>query len=247
MPDLIHPMPDLIERAVLPPPEASAATGRPRRILAISDEIDPRLYGPGIAKRVGQVDLVLSCGDLPPYYLDFIASSLGAPLYGVHGNHDASLASGEAAEDHGHWGMEELHGRVVEEQGLLIGGFDGSLRYNDGSYQYSELGMREQVARMIPQLLLNRLRYGRYLDILVTHAPPRHIHDQPDRCHQGFGVFRWFLRTFRPRYHLHGHIHVYDNRTITRTVFHETEVLNAYRFRELSVGVPTRRQATPRG
>ena len=43
------------------------------------------------------------------------------------------------------------------------------------------------------------------------------IHDQPDRCHRGFEVFRWFLRTFRPRYHLHGHVHVYDNRTVTET------------------------------
>ena len=88
---------------------------------------------------------------------------------------------------------------------------------------------------MLPQLLMNRLRYGRYLDILVTHAPPRHIHDQEDRPHWGFESFRWFLRTFRPRYHLHGHIHIYDKRTVTRTRFHETEVLNAYPYRELHV------------
>jgi Icc-related predicted phosphoesterase len=124
---------------------------------------------------------------------------------------------------------------VVHEQGLLIGGFDGSLRYNKGSYQYTEAGMRAQIARMVPHLLMNRLRYGRYLDILVTHAPPRHIHDQEDRAHWGFEAFRWFLQTFRPRYHLHGHIHLYDKRTITRTQFHETEVLNAYPYRELSV------------
>jgi Icc-related predicted phosphoesterase len=235
----------MIERAMQASNTRDTNTQAPTRavrILAISDEVDPRLYQPGIVDRFGNVDLVLSCGDLPTYYLDYVASTLGAPLYGVHGNHDASLASGEAATDRGGWGMGELHGRVVEEQGLLIGGFDGSLRYNSGDYQYSEYGMREQVARMIPGLLMNRVRYGRYLDILVTHAPPRHIHDQPDRCHQGFSVFRWFLRTFKPRYHLHGHIHVYDNRTTTRTKFHDTLVLNAYRYRDLSVEVAAPRR-----
>jgi hypothetical protein len=216
--------------------------GRAVRILAICDEVDGRLYNPSLADRRGQYDLLLSCGDLPPYYIDFVASSLSIPIYGVHGNHDGSLARAhtrsrdrddeDAPAD---WGMEELHGRIVHEQGLLIGGFDGCLRYNHGSYQYSEEGMRWQIAQMIPQLIMNKLRYGRYLDILVTHAPPRHIHDQEDRPHQGFKAFRWFLQTFQPRYHVHGHIHIYDKRTITRTQFHETEVLNAYPYRELTV------------
>lgn len=217
---------------------AVEAPTRPLRILAISDEVDDRLYSPGLARRFGALDLVLSCGDLPDHYLDYVASMLNAPLYGVRGNHDARPGSDEE-DDHlrRHCGMVDLHARVVAEQGLLIGGLDGSLRYNQGPYQYTEGQMREQVARMVPRLLANRARYGRFLDILVTHASPRGIHDQPDRCHQGFEVFRWFLRTFRPRYHLHGHIHVYDNRTVTATRFHDTLVLNAYRYRELSVPV----------
>ncbi len=214
---------------------AAAPAARPVRILAICDDIDPRLYGPGIVERRGKVDLILSCGDLPPYYLDYVASMLAVPIYGVHGNHDGSLARNQDGEGRGDWGMEELHGRIVMEQGLLIGGFDGSLRYNKGSYQYTEAGMRAQIAGMLPQLLMNRLRYGRFLDILVTHAPPRHIQHQEERPHWGYEANSSILRTFRPRYHLHGHIHIYDKRTITRTQFHETEVLNAYPFRELNV------------
>jgi hypothetical protein len=196
--------------------------GQSVRILAICDEVDARLYGPSLAERRGQFDLLLSCGDIPPYYIDFVASTLSIPIFGVHGNHDGSLARAHARrrdddDSPADWGMEELHGRVVKEQGLLIGGFDGCLRYNRGSYQFTEEGMRWQIAQMIPQLLMNKLRYGRYLDILVTRA------------------FRWFLETFQPRYHLHGHIHIYDKRTITRTQFHGTEVLNAYPFRELTV------------
>ncbi len=211
------------------------------RIFAICDEVDRRLYSPNLEARRGKYDLLLSCGDLPAYYIDYVASMLAVPVLGIHGNHDGSLARNQDAEGKGaDWGMVELHGRVVKEQGLLIGGFDGSLRYNHGSYQFSQAGMRGQVYGMIPQLLLNRARYGRYLDILITHAPARHVHDQEDLPHQGFEIFRWFLRTFKPRYHLHGHIHIYNNKTITRTRFHETDVLNVYPYRELVMPVPGR-------
>ena len=37
---------------------------------------------------------------------------------------------------------------------------------------YSEPEMRRQVARLLPPLLINRVRHGRFLDILVTHSPP---------------------------------------------------------------------------
>lgn len=228
-------IPDL--RAPLLPERPATTPTRTLRILAISDEVDDRLYTPSAANRFGPVDLVLSCGDLPDDYLDYVASTLNAPLCGVRGNHDAAPSSEGA---HVSRGMLELHGRVVDEGGLLIAGLDGSLRYNQGPYQYTEWQMRQQVARMLPQLLVNRVRHGRYLDILVTHASPLGIHDQPDRCHRGFGVYRWFLRTFRPRYHLHGHIHVYDNRTTTETRYGDTLVLNAYRYRQLSIPVVSR-------
>ena len=217
--------------------QTTGASTRALRILAISDEVDDRLYSPGVARRFGQVDLVVSCGDLPDYYLDYVGSMLNVPIYGVRGNHDGLPPSDEDGQRRRDWGMVELHGRVVEERGLLIGGLDGSLRYNRGPYQYTEWQMREQIARMVPRLLANRARYGRFLDILVTHASPRGIHDEPDRCHRGFDAFRWFLQTFRPRYHLHGHVHVYDNRTVKETRYHDTLVLNAYRYRELSVPV----------
>src|SRR5215213_8212403 len=146
------------DRSTTDPNERSMEAGsRPVRILAICDEVDARLYGPGLAERRGQFDLLLSCGDIPPYYIDYVASTLCIPTFGVHGNHDGSLARAHARgqdddeSSHTDWGMGELHGRIVEEQGLLIGGFDGCLRYNRGSYQYSEEGMRWQIAQMIPR------------------------------------------------------------------------------------------------
>jgi len=34
---------------------------------------------------------VLSCGDLPPYYLEFLVTVLDVPLFDVRGNHDHEL------------------------------------------------------------------------------------------------------------------------------------------------------------
>ena len=53
------------------------------RILTVSDKVEPVLYGPYIRERVGKIDLILACGDLPDYYLEYIVGVLDAPLYFV--------------------------------------------------------------------------------------------------------------------------------------------------------------------
>ncbi len=213
-------------------------------VLAVSDRVDGLIYSDRIRARFGAVDLVLGCGDLPYIYLDFIASMLDVPVHAVRGNHDDGPEFSGAVPSGYAWDMMDLDGRAVRAGGLLIAGLAGSRRYNNGPAQRTEAEMALRIARLLPRLLLNRLRHGRFLDILITHAPPRGIHDQPDRCHQGFAVFRPFLRLCRPRYHLHGHIHVYNHQqTVTRTRFHDTVVLNVYGFRELRVPLPASRAA----
>jgi hypothetical protein len=49
--------------------------------------------------------------------------------------------------------------------------------------------MLMNVLRLAPKLMVNRARYGRYLDVLVAHSPPWKIHDQDDLPHQGFKSF----------------------------------------------------------
>ena len=217
--------------AATPPDQASPVL----RVLAISDVVEPLIYNSHIRERFKQIDLVLSCGDLPTTYLEFIVSSLNVPLYGVRGNHDHGGSFDHGPADSFAPGTGDLHRRVVGVGGLLIAGLEGSMEYNNGPHQYTEAAMRVEIARLTPRLLLNKLRHGRYLDVLVTHAPPHGIHDQPDRCHTGFLAFRSFLNRFRPRYHLHGHIHVYDRQTVTRTQFADTIVQNAYGYRELQI------------
>ncbi len=223
------------------------------KILAISDEVVDFIYSPQIKQKYADVDLVLGCGDLPFYYLEYIVTILDVPLYYVPGNHDRReqyLSDGRVvyrAE-----GCERLDGRAVglpavslaSQRGpqaqalaaaaprLLLAGLGGSLRYNqDIGHQHTETEMYSRALSLAPHLAVNRLRYGRCLDILVTHAPPRGIHDRDDLAHTGFQTFRRFMDVFQPSLLLHGHSHIYRGDTITSTRYKNTQVINVYPYR----------------
>jgi Icc-related predicted phosphoesterase len=88
--------------------------------------------------------------------------------------------------------------------------------------------MAFRILFLIPSLVWNRIFHGRYLDILLTHAPPEGIQDRPDPCHRGFRPFLWFMRTFRPRFLVHGHVHLYDQASTRVSEYEGTTVVNAF-------------------
>jgi Icc-related predicted phosphoesterase len=206
------------------------------KILAVSDKVLEFIYSPYIHENFGDVDLVLACGDLPFYYLEFIASSLNVPCYFVYGNHDWNVKQTLEGPVIIHPpGWVNLDERSKCNQGLLLAGLAGSVRYRpDGRHQYTQSEMRWKAFRLTPKLLANRLQHGRYLDILIAHSPPFGIHDGPDHPHTGFKVFLTLMERFRPRYLLHGHKHVYGLEP-TRTTCYETEVINVYPYRVIEV------------
>src|SRR6266508_365807 len=61
------------------------------RILAVADEVDESLGGEALAQL--RPDLMLSAGDLPFDYLEYLVTVLNVPLLYVPGNHDPSLHS----------------------------------------------------------------------------------------------------------------------------------------------------------
>jgi len=216
------------------------------KILCVSDIEDNIVYSPNICERYGSVDLVISAGDLHLHYYEYIVSCLNKPLYFVFGNHqlhelDMFKARRGPYEDIDHYGFDKkqlnwgvggefVDGKVMRDKptGLLIAGLGGSMRYNHGEHQFTEFEMYQRIFCMVPSLCYNRLRYGRWLDILITHAPPFGIHDAPDLCHTGFKAFLWFMRTFKPRFLLHGHKHLIDLNEPRITQYHATEVINVY-------------------
>lgn len=118
--------------------------------------------------------------------------------------------------------------KTNKKRPLLIAGASGCNKYNLGLSQYTEKQMKLQLLKMWPKLLWNKIRYGTYCDIFLTHASPRHIHDKEDECHKGFECFNWFIKKFTPKFLVHGHIHLYDMSEQRVTVSEKTTVVNAY-------------------
>lgn len=214
------------------------------KILCVADHIDPLVYSAGIKDRFADVELVLSAGDLPMEYLGFISASLNKRIFFVFGNHHLKYLSrfrrwGVQSEANrydmalgdqfrNYFGSTYIGARVVHHKGLIIGGLGGCRRYNRGENQFSELQMFLRMLRMVPALLWNRVVRGRAIDILLTHASPFGINDRPDPTHVGFMVFLWFLRTFKPTYQLHGHVHLYDLNAERVARYEHTTIINVY-------------------
>jgi Icc-related predicted phosphoesterase len=181
------------------------------RLLAVSDEVEPQL----LVEVQGRVDLVIGCGDLPADYLDALSTVYAAPLVFVRGNHDPPGRQGDYPQ------ASEIDGRVVKEQGLLIAGLEGSIRYSsDGAHQYTEGQMLAKV-----RALRLRLRL-RHPDILITHGPPAGVNEGTDGPHRGLVAVRRAVEWMRPRLLLHGHVHPYGREIIREGQLGETRVIN---------------------
>lgn len=208
--------------------------GRWLRILAVSDQVVEALYTPQVREWLSPIHLILSCGDLPYGYLEFLMEVFRAPLFYVHGNHDQPELLADGRVRHAPEGGQNLDGTVVWEQGLLLGGLEGSRRYRpDGRYQYTDEAMWLRAFQLVPRLLWNRRRYGRAVDVFIAHAPPRSIGDGSDPAHQGFSAFRWLIHRFRPRYFLHGHLHMHGRRSIIPVG--STLVINVFPYYVLEI------------
>lgn len=186
------------------------------KILCIADEELTIFWDSYVPGRLKEYDLILSSGDLKAAYLSFIVTMARAPLMYVHGNHDTGYAVTEPE------GCDSIDGQIVEYRGLRILGLGGCLWYRPGAHQYSEKEMRRRIWKLRWQIA----KYGG-VDIIVTHAPPRGVGDGEDRAHQGFESFLELMDTYRPRYLLHGHVHLSYGRDRTRErEYHDTKVIN---------------------
>ena len=204
-------------------------------VLSLSDVVISFIYSPAIRTRFQDVGLAIGCGDLPYYYQEYVISMLDVPFFFVRGNHDKEIEYTVSGIRRAPAGAVDLHTRVTNFRGLLLAGVEGSLRYREGPFLYSQSQMWLNVIRLVPGLMRNRYSFGRYLDIFVTHAPPRGIHEGGDWTHQGINAFRWLIKIFQPRFHFHGHIHVYRPDTTIETEFGKTRVINTYGYRETNV------------
>jgi len=196
------------------------------KILTVSDRVEPILYDHLDTNSFPGVDLILSCGDLPPEYLSFLASAFNVPLYYVRGNHDIRYRSRPPE------GCVDLNGRLAHVGGIKILGLEGSRWYNGGPVQYTEAQMKSLIRRM-----RFKIWWEKGIDMVITHAPPRFIHDAEDPCHRGFKSFRKLIDRYQPAYFIHGHIHrLFTNAKQRVTMRNRTRIINTFGYHIIEVG-----------
>jgi uncharacterized protein len=207
------------------------------KILAVSDEVIERLYSLCNNGHFKDIELVIGCGDLPYPYLEHIISTLNVPLLYVPGNHDPAYREDDPktyAE-----GGSNLDLKLVRTKKFLVGGFGGCVLYRpDGTNQYSQTNAYTRAFQMLPKLLLNRIQYGRALDILITHSPPFGVHDEETQAHQGLKAINWLIQVAKPRYHFHGHVHFYRrNLNPSETNLKGTKIINVHPYKVLDITI----------
>jgi Icc-related predicted phosphoesterase len=132
-------------------------------------------------------DAVVCCGDLDVAWIERLAQ-IDLPKLGVYGNHDDGYMPA--------LGISDLHLRRAEVGGVSFAGFEGCVRYRPGPHQYTQ-DEAASLSRALPAA-----------DVLVSHAPPAGVNDEPDdRAHAGFEGLREWVRANVPRLVLHGHTH----------------------------------------
>ncbi|MGO5096751.1 metallophosphoesterase family protein [Agathobaculum sp. LCP25S3_E8] len=194
-------------------------------ILVLADQEYPPLWNPLHPYRHKDVDLILSCGDLSPDYLSFIATYSHAPVLYVHGNHDEQYNTRPPL------GCICIDDRIYRYRGVRILGLGGSVRYKPGAHQYTQQEMNRRVRRLWFPLW----KYGGF-DILLTHAPAFGLHDGPDLPHQGFRAFPALMMRYTPAYMVHGHTHLNYGRQYPRqSQFAQTTIINAYEYHVITL------------
>ncbi len=186
------------------------------KVLAVSDYKDKTLTKQVEDKSLEPVDLIVSCGDIEPEYISFLRDRLDRPLFYVKGNHDIRYTP------YNTMGCKNIHAKIVQFESLNILGLEGSIWYNGGQNQYTDKMMR----KMIFNMWFSFWRKGG-IHMVITHAPPRHIHDANDRCHMGFDSYINLIKKRKPQYFIHGHIHKeFKDLEERTTVFESTKVIN---------------------
>lgn len=81
--------------------------------------------------------------------------------------------------------------------------------------------------RRIRRLRLKAHRAGG-IDLLLTHSPALGLNDGTDRAHRGFECFNYLLDKYKPRWFVHGHMHLNYSASLPRVCTRgSTTVINA--------------------
>ena len=190
------------------------------KLLLLADEESKYLWDFYAPEKLADLDLIISCGDLQPEYLEFLATLAHCPVFYVHGNHDTKYLKKYPE------GCVCIDDAIINYQGIRILGLGGCMQYNQNinlPFQCTEKQMQKRIKKLKFSLWRN---HG--FDILVTHAPAKDINDLPDIPHKGFACFRELLDNYQPKLFCHGHVHLNYGNLPRQDIYHQTIIINAY-------------------
>lgn len=189
------------------------------KILSVSDEeILKRFSIEQLVEKFGNVDFILSAGDLSNEYLDFLFTTLNKDLIYVNGNHVYQ-------RNHNISFCKCIDGKTINYKKLRLAGFDGSMAYSFAEHQYTEFEMTKKVIKNILWFLIRKP------DIVLSHSPPYKIHDCDDLPHRGFKIFVFIINHFSPKIWIHGHTHLKNHMESQESIVGNTRVINSFGYK----------------
>ena len=137
-----------------------------------------------------RADVCLLLGDLSMQDIAIIKEQvIGIPIYGVLGNHDGF-------ELYDRCGIENIHGKVIEVNGVRIAGMGGSLRYKDSPMPLYTDEESVEIAEGMEAA-----------DILISHDSPKYLHSDQDFAHSGLQGITRYCEKYNVPLNIHGHHH----------------------------------------
>jgi uncharacterized protein len=212
-----------------------------KRILAVADMVHPYIYRDTFPSGLEPLDLVLIAGDLPGYYIEFIATRCACPVIFVHGNHGEEKVKDYLGQMVDPGGAINAHGKFIRAGDFRIVGWGGAPRYNerDDGGQYSGAQVKIGLGKLEWGLWLEKRRKTTPFDILLTHAPPPGPHAGQDHAHRGCKEIGEFLNRHKPVLMVHGHVHAYEGKKLEYQTQFGSRVVNAYGYTVLELDLPT--------
>ena len=157
------------------------------------------------------IELICTLGDLDFFSLEDLKNINDIPKLGVYGNH----CSGKYFES---LGIKNMHMQTFEHNGLVFGGFEGSVKYKES--ETAKMYTQEEAAQMLSAFPK--------VDVLLTHCPPFGINDEPDDpTHAGFKAIREYIEINKPSYLLHGHTYPESQNMVTKHM--DTEIIYVFK------------------
>ncbi|MGL4670768.1 MAG: metallophosphoesterase family protein [Cetobacterium sp.] len=194
------------------------------KILAVSDESTLERYSPEMLKDMfREVELIVSCGDVSNRYLDYLFTILNKELVYVNGNHIY-------APDHDISFCKNIDaGENCNVKGIKIVGFDGSQKYSMGNHQYSEKDVFFMVMKSYMKTVFKTV------DLVISHSPIGGINEGNDPIHKGFKSYRKAVDLLKPKYWLHGHVHLKSHHEIQEAELETTKIINVFGYKVLDL------------